>query len=512
MRIQLLDNINKTTIVGIEKTEKDFLIAKLSYLHGVLAIEKLEKRTKEDNVKPLYMEDHAIATAVDANDVLVRQLNLKLTKRKDVDAVVPFQSEPLIPYPSENAVLQWSSVSQENGTEVTVLAVRKDHLAQHLAKWRQWQIEPELVVATPTALLEFARRFAPSEELLFWVHLEEKETTCILLQGSNLIAAKAIPKLLNAASEDELRLEISRTLFSMAKQIKGETVREVGFSGSKLTDSPIPTILCRALNIQRKDYTIPPDISANTQELETFALPIGTALCGLPKNLTNQNFRVGELAYPNPWKRLRDPLVAYMGLCAAFALAFYLFGASYNSYELAKVRQDYAQFLLLINKPYAEVESKVSVDGEIPPVEALTVPQMQERLAFLEKESKAIPITYPFVPGVPRVSDVLAWLSTHPKIIGLSDGNEKNPEALKLESLSYSMIKRPDTTKKNERYQVKVDLEFTSPTPKAAREFHDALIAPNNIVDPKSEIKWSTNRGKYSTSFMLKDRTLYTGS
>ena len=56
---------------------------------------------------------------------------------------------------------------------------------------------------------------------------------------------------------------------------------------------------------------------------------------------------------------------------------------------------------------------------------------------------------------------------------------------------------------------MKVELEFSTATPKLAREFHDALIAPNQIVDPKGEVKWSSNRGKYRTSFFLKDKTLY---
>lgn len=63
------------------------------------------------------------------------------------------------------------------------------------------------------------------------------------------------------------------------------------------------------------------------------------------------------------------------------------------------------------------------------------------------------------------------------------------------------MTKRPEQNKKQEKYQVKVEMEFTSPTPKQAREFHDALIAPNDFVDPKGEIKWNSSHGRYRTSF-----------
>ena len=64
-------------------------------------------------------------------------------------------------------------------------------------------------------------------------------------------------------------------------------------------------------------------------------------------------------------------------------------------------------------------------------------------------------------------------------------------------------------TKKGEKYQVKVDLEMVAPTPKMARELHTALITPNDFVDPKAEVKWAASRGKYQTSFYLKDKTAY---
>ena len=107
------------------------------------------------------------------------------------------------------------------------------------------------------------------------------------------------------------------------------------------------------------------------------------------------------------------------------------------------------------------------------------------------------------------VSDVLGWLN---KLAGASDkdnGEKALAQGIQIDSFNYTLVKRPEQTKKQEKYQVKVELEFNSPTPKMAREFHDALIAPNEMVDPKGEVKWSTNRGKYRTSFYLKDKTAY---
>jgi type IV pilus assembly protein PilM len=136
-----------------------------------------------------------------------------------------------------------------------------------------------------------------------------------------------------------------------------------------------------------------------------------------------------------------------------------------------------------------------------------------ERINYLEKDLQAIPDIFPLLPNIPKVSDVLAWLSTlHIQIGKKSKGELPNAQSIQIENFNYTLVKRPEQNKKQEKYLVKVEIEFTSPTPKQAREFHDALIAPNNFVDPKGEVKWNTSHGRYRASFYLKDRTVYPSS
>jgi type IV pilus assembly protein PilM len=71
------------------------------------------------------------------------------------------------------------------------------------------------------------------------------------------------------------------------------------------------------------------------------------------------------------------------------------------------------------------------------------------------------------------------------------------------------MAKRPEQTKKLEKYQVRVELEFSSRNPTDAREFHDALLVPNSFIDAKQGVKWSAAGGKYKAVFFLNDRTPY---
>jgi type IV pilus assembly protein PilM len=129
----------------------------------------------------------------------------------------------------------------------------------------------------------------------------------------------------------------------------------------------------------------------------------------------------------------------------------------------------------------------------------------------LQKELQGTPDSFPLFANTPRVSDVLAWLSQHPAAVLVDAKGNRQPK-IQIDNFSYTMLKRPQQGKKQEKYQVKVELEFSSPTPKWAREFHDALIAPNDWIDPKGEVKWGSSRGKYKTSFFLKDKTAYPSS
>lgn len=517
-------------------------------------------------VKPLYMEqnkeellalahNHLVVTSLNAHEVLVRPLDLKIKKVKDIDTILAFQSEPLLPYPIENALVDKIILSKDKeNSKLTILAARKDHLTHHIQQWNSLDIEPEDITAAPAALAVFVKNFTSVEGLLYVLHLGIANSLCILTQNGKLIAAQAIPKgtihLAAALAQDKninleearqqlkenqfkdsqsdepalkeaveiLRLDLTRTIFGLAKQAKGQDVGEILITGEGSTLTDLTNVLCRPLN---KTLLVPqekPGFDMHPQELQKFALPIGAAMSALPKSQEQINFRQQEFAYPAPWKRLKKPVTIYLFLCLGIAVSLILFGKAYLSYQEAELKRQYLDLLNVMNKPYSEFEKQFAVKnpsgrdlgtGEVLSIESMTQDEIKSRLNFLEKELQSMPQSYPLQPNMPQVSDVLAWIATHPTVVPKAPSGEKNPPALQIENFTYTMLKRPELAKKQEKFQVKVEIEFSSPTPKMAREFHDALIAPNDIVDPKGEVKWSSNRDKYRTSFYLKDKTVY---
>lgn len=518
---------------------------------------------EEGNVKQLYngdekkrllplLEQNLVVTCISASEVLVRPLEVKLTKINSIDAVLPFQSEPLIPYPIDNALLDRVIISQsKESTLLTVVAVRKDHLKQHLEQWKALKIEPEMITAASSALVQFANQFAANDNPFYIIHLGLQTTTCVLINKGKLIASQTIPlgvdTLIEALAQDKsegaaaarlhlsqllgtkggvgeaspryteafeaLRLELTKTVYALAKQIKGVDVNEILVVGEGAVIENLAAALLRNLNKTTTAPTPNTQFPLSVPELQNYSIAIGAALSALPKAQDQLNFRQGEFAYPNPWKRLKQPLAIYFGLCILAAIALYFTQKAYFNYQEDSIKRSYLDLLVAMKKPYEqfekEIDAKKPADARsesIPKPSELTLEGIRMRLGLLEKEIQATPQTFPLLPNVPLVSDVLGWLSTHPNVIGKKEAGEPS---LQIESFSYTFVKRPELVKKQEKYQVKIDLEFSAPTPKMAREFHDALIAPNDFVDPKGEVKWSSNRDRYRTSFYLKDKTSY---
>jgi len=561
-RAYMFEKPNATSTVGLEIDGPLLKAAELSFQKGKPALDRVFslETTSDSNVNPFDTSDEGrqlldvvqknlTVTSLNSNEVLIRSMDIKLKKEKDIDSVLAFQAEPLLPYPAENAILDRVTVAQTpEGTALTLIAARKDHLKQHLENWNTLGIEPEVLTCTPAALAFFSKLVTTTEKSHFVLNLGEKQTTCILVKQGKLISAQSSPMGLSALVDilakepfpvelwkltvanhpelysliDSWRRDITRLIYALTKQTREYEINELLITGEGAGFKDLGNALCQNLGKTILQPEIPATFSSlPADQLQRFAVPIGAALSALPGALDQINFRQDDLAYPYPWKRLTKPIATYFLLCLALALSFYILGNSYISHREDQARQEYVDLLATMNKPFQTVETefaaknpnKTDLDDGIRTPEALTQNDISERLQFLQKDLKDNPDTFPFSPNTPRVTDVLAWLSTHPNVVSQDKENPANfSKLLQIENFNYTMVKRPELKKKGEKYQVKVEIEFTASTPKLAREFHDALIAPNDIVDPKGEVKWSSNKGKYRASFFLKDKTIYPSS
>lgn len=483
----------------------------------MIEVKPLDNPGSLDAIKQLADTRLAIS-GLSGDELLLRRLKLKIVKQKEIDEVFHFQAEPLLPYPIENAVLdKWTTEVLEDQSSIAFLSAKKTDLQKHLESLEEWGIDPEAVSAYPVALTALAQFYTENAPLKLLIDIEKNHITCALIKNNKLIASHEIPSGWQTLQQAELDSEeppqewiqeIIWNVFALLKETKSKEAPLLFITGEGANLSFVKDNLAKELEMSPETFSAPCPID----EFNRFALPLGLALSGLPAFKEKINFRQEEFAFKTPWKRFKKSLLLIGGLSCLLAASIYLFTNSYVHYREDQLRERFLTVLSMAQKPYAEFEkqfeqkSGVSADSEILSIQDLNAEALTLRLDALERQIRTLPDTFPLFPNTPRVSDVLAWLSSHPSFQCPKD--QECPQVT-IENFSYSMVKRPEMNKKNDKYQVKIDLEFITSSPTVAREFHDALISPNDFIDPKGEIKWNATKGKYKTSFFLKDKTFY---
>lgn len=473
-------------------------------------------------------------TALSGEDLLLRRLKLKIVKQKEIDEVFLFQAEPMLPYPIESALLdKWIVEQQADQTTVAFLSTKKANLQTHLERLEEWGMDPESVSAYPVALAALAQFYSENASLKLVIDIEKSHITCALIKEGKLLASHEIPsgwlslyqarvdaqevnppslqEFFTAEIDTELKdflQEIVWNALALQKETKSKEPPLLLITGEGANISGLQNKIGRALEITPSAFTTPCAID----QFNRFALALGLALTGLPAFKEKINFRQDEYAYKTPWKRFKRPLILIASLGCILAFSIYLFTQSYTHYREDQLRERFLTLLSIAQKPYDEFEKQyeqktgIASDKEPLPIQDLNAEALTDRLDALDRQIRLLPDTFPLFPNTPRVSDLLAWLSSHPSLQCIQ--GQDCPQ-VSIEALSYTMVKRPEMNKKNEKYQVKIDLEFSTSSPTVAREFHDALISPNDFIDPKGEIKWNATKGKYRTSFFLRDKTFY---
>jgi type IV pilus assembly protein PilM len=487
----------KDDIVGIAIDASYHYSARLSFSKKKITVENLD-------VKPLDTPARVTVSVFPSTKTLVRPLFIGPIKPKELEAALPFEIEPLLPYPIEKCVIDKVCLeSNEIGYNLQAFAALKEDIQSHLDAYSADGIDAEICTSKACALAHFSKLFFPEKSMQILIDIDSCETTIVLASNGKPHQARSHPTGLSSLALSEESLpelhtylrEIARILLSF----ENSDELPILFTGSATRNPELLELIATFLQrIENKLTDIPKDVrlasNVDQNSLCLYASSIGAALAPryLEKNMQSVNFRTGEFTPRSIWKRYKPELMAYFSLAILCTIALFFYSQIELSKQNVRLVKKYNELLIALDKP---IQADPTID-------------IEQELALLESTLQKATDDIALHPDVPRVSDLLAWLANHPNAsVKINDNGDMH--SLQLESLAYVMVKRPEKGKVKERYQVRVDLEFSSPSATLAREFHDALLAPNQFVDSKNELKWSVQRGRYKASFFLKDRTQY---
>lgn len=524
--------------LGFIKTLRGYQTVVFSVKRGRPQFESATSRVRNDAsliqlTKLIAQKQLYVVSSIDSQQVLLREYELEASRGQNIQAALSFQAETQLPYSIEEALLVlFSQKKCLNKISTSVFSTKKELIKAHLIELNAIGIDPEAVSCTPAALVSFNDFLPTNKGLRLIIYLAEGETTCVLVRDGELLGSKCYPIGERAFFEaitnetglsdeeginlmytfvfssepskefsgfyllvDDWKIELTKAVLSLISTIRGQEI-EMILTGELAANPSINALFQKNLGFSFKELQGEIIEGFSLQFLKAYAASIGLSAAFLTTASGQANFRVEELVFNKPFKHLKKTLTLYFSL--VLALSFLIFSIG----EIALKRQEEG-----IRKKIKIMETtndNVPVENSAQKLSFVKPQDLRKQIYSLTDKKFAAKSPYPLQPQLPRVSSFLSWLSSHPLLV-CADEEEK----IVVERLSYSMLQRPDKSKPSERYRVKVDFEFTSDSPKRAREFHESLLKSNEIINPQDQFQWSVSASRYRVSCYLKDKTFY---
>lgn len=243
--------------LGLFLEGKRVKIAIVSKVKNQLTLERIGEF--DDIPYELIQEKNLhLVTALPSEDVIRREVTLKLTRHSAILKALPFQLESSLPFSLEETLVHPFFYPSKEKTDVVIFATTRLALKKHLSHLQEKKVDPDQVSSIPIALARFARLLF-SDHSISWVH----QSTALAIEGEKIVFSQCL--------EDKGRLE---------------TYLKSKYGHHFSIPAELPTF---------QKYS--------SDQLTAFAVPIGLALDGLHE--TPCQFRQNDFTSSKKFKRDR---------------------------------------------------------------------------------------------------------------------------------------------------------------------------------------------------------------
>lgn len=468
--------------------------------------------TAFDQLKGIPADALYISSVFPGLPTLCRQVCLPVLPLHEIKSALYDTLEQTVAVGVTNSEIAFACYKNaDNMLAVMAYLAQREPIQKHIDALQAYGVNPEWIIPKAACLAAFIDHFKVSD-WNYIVDVSANETVIVLTYQKKVIESRALvggtdtfqtlPQPHTETAEWSPSEQLKRLLQHIAETL-------ASYKEHYTADKTIPlTVTGEILHIPLAATIISEYVSCPLSSLQSIeessplvsASTIGAALLTQAKaaHTLPPTFRTGTLAFPHPLLHWKKPLLCLVSACLVM-ISIILSYAHFRQQKIAAaMHSEWEQIVSAAHLTPEEVSTQSGMTGTDP--EDL-LNQEEWLLGQIEKKS-----LFPLQPNIPAVSDVISWLTN--EIIAVT-ASHQDPENLKIDNLVYSLVKRPSKLHPKEHYQVRIDLDISSPSIVLARALHDKLLAKNGFIDGTSELRWSGSNGKYHASFFLKDKTRY---
>ena len=457
-----------------------------------------------------------IASVLPSFPTLCRQVSLPPLRPKEIETALIDTLEQTLSVGVEESAVAYEVVRNSDGSlNILAYLARQSAISEHLDQLQSFSIDPEWIIPKAPCLAAFIAHFAFSS-WHYVIDIGADETTVVLIfngkvvESRSLVGGSEIFAHLGAPSQESDE-HLRRILQHLAEAVFAYRERYgIGAeAGLTVTGDVLSYPMASSIVAEFVQAPLSPlHESSETISLLQCATAIGAAFVAQQPNASLiPNFRIGPFQFPHPFLHWKRPLTSLMLGCLTVASMIAWYGHSRSEMVIDAMRSDWKKITQTnhttpdeVNRQTENLLPDIHINEKASPEQMIA--QGKWVLSSIERNA-----LYPLQPHIPRVTDLISWLTL--QIDEIAQATPDSTEKIEIQSLQYQMVKRPTKAHPKERYQVRVDLEFSTPSVAMARAFHDHLVSNNTFIDTPSEIKWTPSNGKYRAVFFLKDTTFY---
>jgi type II secretory pathway component PulL len=265
-----------------------------------------------DAMREIDASDDPWVACLPAAGSINRLLETPLTDSAKIKQTLKFQIEPLIPYPVDQVISDFTSIRKlDEGSEILAVAVAKESVSERLRPLRSAGIDPHILTLDALALADFyITPFDFSEDKITALLLTDAVNPFLgFFAGEKLVGYRSLESIdpHGDPSFAGLIKELRRTLIGFEPSGGGEigalcvggrnaeTIRE--YLAEEFRDLPVRNVEFN----ERRIAEVSPDVSGSVDD---YRLAIALARAGLEEPANAVNFMQEEYAPASPLSRL----------------------------------------------------------------------------------------------------------------------------------------------------------------------------------------------------------------
>lgn len=471
-----------------------------------------------EDVKQFYtaFSKGKIISGLPAKNLMIRPINLKISKDRHTDEIIAFQSEATSYFdPSEVISVPYYFSRSKGKIEGLLFTAHKPAIRRHLEELGKIGFDPDLLTAVPFALVRYLKWKFPTLQDAIIIELGSSDWTCVSVEKGRLHKSHSIPEgiesLLSALWEDRKKILLPKELEGFAKQIDLMQLKThlnphlyAKLSDLKMELGKIVFSFCRSGESKPLIFTgrvdsfghLLPFLTENLKSISTesalapitehqkYAIPIGLAM---EYSDTALQLQRGEFFSKKNWVRSGKYFSILMMASLLFSTA--LICLAHRAETSRKKIFTEALKAVLGNRDPALHDSLFHANSS---AEEILNRWNEAVVSYLKRDDLS--------EKPHKVSEVLSWLLNHPILKKL----EAEDDPIEINRFRYRLDSFPKIDAPKVPYKTKVELEFRFKNPMNARKFHESLLLEDPYIDSESEVSWESLRDSYRASFFLK--------